>query len=176
MAKATNADHRKKTAPARRTTASSTGASKAVVLVDGVDSRIEAVCQEIESSTKGVTRICKQPGFVSESVFYKLLNDSQKAQERYARAKSDQADRLVDEMLEIADESAGDLIVDEDGNERVNNEVVQRARLRIDTRKWIASKLKPKAYGDKVTQEHTGPGGGPVEMITRKIIDPSVDG
>lgn len=39
---------------------------------------------------------------------------------------------------------------------------VQVGRLEVDTRKWLASKFLPKKYGDKITQEHTGEGGGPV--------------
>jgi len=48
-------------------------------------------------------------------------------------------------MLEIADDA-----------EPENAQVV---RLRLDTRKWIASKFKPKRYGDKITQEVTGANG-----------------
>ena len=40
---------------------------------------------------------------------------------------------------------------------------VQVGRLEVDTRKWLASKFLPKKYGDKITQEHTGEGGGPVK-------------
>ena len=36
---------------------------------------------------------------------------------------------------------------------------VSHAKLRIDTRKWAASKLKPKKFGEKIQQEIT-PGEG----------------
>jgi hypothetical protein len=122
--------------------------------------RAERVCTLIETTTKGVTRICSEheddPDFPGESLFYKWLNESEDLRERYARAKSGQADLLVDEMLDIADDSDRDTLVDDEGKERLNSEFVQRSRLRIDTRKWIASKLKPKKYGDRITQDHTG--------------------
>jgi hypothetical protein len=38
-------------------------------------------------------------------------------------------------------------------------------RLRIDTRKWIASKLKPKKYGDKIEQEIKGEMGLTVQIV-----------
>jgi len=38
----------------------------------------------------------------------------------------------------------------------------QKARLQVDARKWIASKLLPKVYGDKVSHEHGGPDGGAI--------------
>ena len=43
-----------------------------------------------------------------------------------------------------------------------NNEHIQRSRLRVDARKWIAAKLLPKRYGDKL--QHTGDGGGPIRV------------
>lgn len=54
---------------------------------------------------------------------------------KYEVAKAMQADVFADEMDDIAH------------NEGIDT---QRARLIIDTRKWTASKLKPKKYGDKV--------------------------
>ena len=39
----------------------------------------------------------------------------------------------------------------------------QMARVEIDARKWFASKFLPKQYGDKITQEHTGADGGPIQ-------------
>jgi len=76
---------------------------------------------------------------------------------QYARAKEDQADFLAEEILQISDDSSEDeiFIEAEDGSgqtaKRVcNNEFIARSRLRVDSRKWIASKLKPKKYGDKV--------------------------
>ena len=36
-----------------------------------------------------------------------------------------------------------------DGKEIINQDVIARSRLRVDARKWIASKLLPKKYGDK---------------------------
>lgn len=40
----------------------------------------------------------------------------------------------------------------------------QRARVQIDTRKWIMSKLMPKKFGDKIQAEHTGQDGGPMQF------------
>ena len=43
-------------------------------------------------------------------------------------------------------------------------DVIARNRLRIDTRKWILSKMLPKVYGDKLIQEVTGANGGPIAL------------
>jgi hypothetical protein len=44
----------------------------------------------------------------------------------------------------------------------LNGEHVQRSRLRVDTRKWFASKVAPKIYGDKIETAVTGANGGPL--------------
>ena len=66
-------------------------------------------------------------------------------------------------MLDIADDSTNDYMMKqgEDGSEyeALNAEHIQRSRLRIETRKWLSSKLKPKKYGDKIQQEITAPEG-----------------
>jgi len=84
---------------------------------------------------------------------------------KYARAREEQQEHHAEEILAIADDSSNDWMDREMDNGRiervVDHENIQRARLRVDTRKWIMSKLAPKKYGEKITQEHTGPEGGP---------------
>ena len=70
---------------------------------------------------------------------------------RYARAKDLWLSFLAEETLDISDSREGDVIVDEaTGKPIVNHNVIQRDRLRVDTRKWLLSKLVPKKYGDKI--------------------------
>ncbi|QPS76049.1 terminase small subunit protein [Delftia acidovorans] len=102
--------------------------------------------------------------------------------EQYACARDAQADKLVEEMLEIADEECTMVRSDKHGSKdddgQGNTEVVfdatavARNKLRVDARKWVASKMAPKKYGDKVTQEVVGAGGGPVETVTRIELVP----
>ena len=57
-----------------------------------------------------------------------------------------------------------------------NEEDINRAKVMIDARKWTASKLKPKKYGDRISKEISGPDGGPVDMKwTVEIVNPSDD-
>ena len=83
-------------------------------------------------------------------------------EQQYARAREVQAEVLADELTDIADDAAGDFTKDKDGKTTVDHENIQRSRLRVDTRKWVASKLLPKRYGDKM--QHTGDGGGPIRV------------
>lgn len=80
---------------------------------------------------------------------------------RYARAREEQADKLFEECLEIADQYDASAEKLEGGTDHIN-----RARLRIDTRKWMAGKLRPKVYGDKLELGGTGPEG---EIIFKTV-------
>lgn len=83
--------------------------------------------------------------------------------DKYARAREQQADKLADEIVSIADEVSIITRTDDDGAVELTLDAVAvaRNRLRIDARKWVASKLKPKKYGDKIEHEH----GGKVSII-----------
>lgn len=74
---------------------------------------------------------------------------------RYARAREMQAEELVDEIRDIADDTRRDFVNGPSGPE-FNAEHVQRSKLRIDSRKWMASKMHPKAFGDKIDVNHAG--------------------
>jgi hypothetical protein len=67
----------------------------------------------------------------------------------YTRAREDQADTLADEIQAISDEMPLET-TDKDGNTKFDSAYIQWMRLRVDSRKWIASKLKPRKYGDKI--------------------------
>jgi hypothetical protein len=71
----------------------------------------------------------------------------------YQQAVEDRADRLAEELVELADTPMPEGL---DGPGK--SAWVQQMRLRVDVRKWAASKLKPKIYGERldllVTQEH----------------------
>lgn len=63
---------------------------------------------------------------------------------------------MFEDMLEIADDGTRDTYVDAEGNERTDQDVIARSRLRVDTRKWMLARMAPKKYGERITQEHTG--------------------
>jgi hypothetical protein len=70
---------------------------------------------------------------------------------RYARARQRLLDHWADEVVEIADDGGCDRI-EGDRGPVVDHDHINRSRLRVDTRKWLLSKLRPEQYGDKSTQ------------------------
>jgi len=113
-----------------------------------------------------IASYCRQEDKPTVKTIYNWLSTHDEFLQLYTRAREDQADTLADEMLDISDDSKDDTWVDKDGNERTDTEVVARSKLRIETRKWIASKLKPKKYGDKI--EHSGTGESGEHIISFK--------
>lgn len=112
----------------------------------------QKIC-ELIASGKTLKQIDEDPKLPSESTIMSWLSDGRHREflEQYARAREAYADKLAAETLEIADDSSEDLRTDpKTGAEITDHEVVARSRLRVDTRKWLASKLAPKKYGDKV--------------------------
>ncbi len=91
----------------------------------------------------------------------------------YTRAKEDQADAFAEELLDIVDENRNDWVERENKKTgdmyiALNEEAIARSRLRMDARRWLMGKMKPKKYGDKITSEITGANGGPIEYADAK--------
>lgn len=97
----------------------------------------DKVCQLIAEG-KSLREIAAEKGMPHQATVCLWAVTDEAFYEQYARAREIQAELRADELVEIAD-GEGD---------------VQRDRLRIDTRKWVAAKLLPKKYGDKL--DHTG--------------------
>lgn len=111
--------------------------------------------------------VCQAEDMPDKATVFRWLAIHEEFRDQYARAREQQADAMAEEILEISDDATNDWM------ERlgpggqpvgwvVNGEHVQRSRLRVDSRKWLASKMAPKKYGDKLQAEHTGADGGPI--------------
>lgn len=129
----------------------------------------DRICDELATSSKSLRTICKEEGMPTVRTVLSWLAQGDKSEDekdpfrlflhQYARAREAQADFLAEEIIEIADDGSNDLMTITKGDisyEVENKEVTNRSRLRVDARKWIAAKLKPKKYGDKVDLNHGG--------------------
>lgn len=118
----------------------------------------DEICEKIAISTKGLNHLCKEnDGWPNPDTVYQWRLKHSSFAEKYARAKQEQIQAYVDEINDIADDTSQDTLTkyDKDGEpyEVCNSEWINRSRLRVDTRKWIASKLMPKLYGERVIQD-----------------------
>lgn len=136
----------------------------------------DIICGRIMSG-ESVRSICSDADMPDQRTVYRWLASNEMFRQQYAHAREIQADTLFDDVLEIADDARNDWMErrgEEDAGWSVNGEHIQRSRLRVDARKWMAAKLAPKKYGDKVTTEVTGPDGGAMSYEVRHVVvDPA---
>jgi hypothetical protein len=113
------------------------------------DEIAEIICRRIAEG-ESLRTICLREGMPDRVTVWRWQKENEAFRSQYARAREQQAETFADEIITIADRA-------EDAN---------IARLQVDARKWAASKLAPKKYGDKITNEHTGPDGGPMVVMS----------
>jgi SpoVK/Ycf46/Vps4 family AAA+-type ATPase len=121
-----------------------------------------AICERIVSG-ESLRSICRDDAMPAISTVFKWLAKHEDFVDLYARAREAQADTYADEITEIADDGSRDYVQTENGPV-IDHDHIARSRLRVDARKWIASKLKPRKYGDKLDLDHSG--GLSIQVIT----------
>lgn len=110
----------------------------------------ERICLRLAQGDS-LRAICRDDDVPTKStVLLWVVDDREGFSDQYARARQAQALDYADELLEIADESNRDTYKDEDGKIRTDHEAIQRSKLRVDTRKWVISRILRKVYGDSV--------------------------
>ena len=87
---------------------------------------------------------------IDPRTFYQWTEDHESFSQMYARARKIKAARMFEEIVQISDDITRDTMVDERGNDAPNHAAIARARLRVDTRKWIMAKVLPKLYGEEL--------------------------
>lgn len=120
------------------------------------------ICKELAVG-KSLRTVCKAENMPDMSTVFlwlgKLNDDGSSTHkvfiEQYARAKQESADAMAEEIMDISDDARNDYMEDNYNKGRtpgytINGENIQRSKLRVDTRKWLMAKMKPKVYGDKL--------------------------
>lgn len=100
------------------------------------DELFDSICSQLADG-KSLKRICEADGMPDKATFYRWINNNKDLCDKYARAKDDGADALADDIQDIADNVLAGIVEPNAG------------RVAGDLKKWAASKLKPKKYGDK---------------------------
>ncbi|MEV5054663.1 terminase small subunit protein [Agrobacterium radiobacter] len=122
----------------------------------------DAICERI-SEGESLRTICDDEAMPSLRTVFNWLADERYSAfcTKYTRAREVQADTLFDEMIDIADDGRNDWMEKKNADgENIgwseNGEALRRSDLRIKTRQWMASKLQPKKYGEKLDVQHGG--------------------
>lgn len=139
----------------------------------------DLICERLANG-ESMRSVCRDESMPAMSSVFKWLREIPQFSQQYAKAKEESADALVEDMLDIADDGTNDWMEkhDKDGENigwQLNGEHIQRSKLRVDVRKWAASKLKAKKYGDKLELAGDADNPIPVKIIERIITDPKRD-
>lgn len=120
------------------------------------DKLADRICRKIAEGYS-VRSICKEKDMVSMQTLFRWLRENDKFREQYVRACEERSYAQAEEIIDIADNATNDYMEKLEGDGYIfNSENVQRSRLRIDTRKWLMSKMNPKVYGDKLDMTTNG--------------------
>lgn len=127
----------------------------------------DRICAELADG-RSLRSVCAEPDMPSRQTVFAWLRTRPEFLDQYRRAKEEAADAMADDIMDIADDGTNDWMEQRSKEGTVigwreNGEAIGRSRLRVDARKWIASKLKPKVFGDRVQTELTGADGGPIQ-------------
>jgi len=102
------------------------------------------ICNQI-STGKSITSTLKQPGMPSYQCAMLMIRNNPEFRAMYDKATESRADRLAEEIIELADEA-----IPENIEGPMASAWVQKKRLQVEARKWVASKLYSKRYGDRI--------------------------
>ena len=81
---------------------------------------------------------------IDRKTFYRQVAANEGMRHKYARAKEVGLSVWEEQINEIADDVPPDAAS------------VAKARLQVDTRKWLMAKLAPRKYGEQINLEHGG--------------------
>jgi hypothetical protein len=117
----------------------------------------EKICFELAQG-KSLRTVCKMDGIPDGSTIFSWFRLHEEFSKQYARAKQEAADAMAEDILDISDDNSEDeetRINSKTGEKYqvVNQDNIQRARLRVDTRKWLMAKMKPKKYSERLELE-----------------------
>jgi hypothetical protein len=97
------------------------------------------ICEAVAEG-QALQDVCKQPGMPARRTVYYWLRTNEEFAIAYELAREMRADLLADEVVKISD-----------------TEDPARARVQIDARRWAASKLNPRRYGERQDRFQDGP-------------------
>lgn len=127
-------------------------------------STTKIICDRL-CAGESLRTICDDKDMPSTTSVFRWLAAHEEFRAQYAHAREVQADAIFEEILDIADNAKNDWMErrgDDDAGWQANGEHIQRSKLRIDARKWMAGKLAPKKYGEKSSLELSGADGAPL--------------
>ena len=122
--------------------------------------RADEICKRLAAG-ESLRHLCLSDDMPTFQTVFNWLDRYPPFFEQYTRARNTGLEVMAEHCLDIADDATNDWATDLDGHPVVDQEHINRSRLRVETRKWYLSKLAPKRYGD---QQAAAGGAGAVQI------------
>lgn len=106
----------------------------------------DEICERL-SEGQSLRTVCSDDKMPSRKTVFSWMRKHQEFLNQYTRAKQESADALAEEILDISDDAEAAI---KGTAEKKSSAMAQAYRLRVDTRKFIMAKMKPKKYGEKI--------------------------
>lgn len=138
------------------------------------DKIAEEICFRIASG-ESLRSVCRDDHMPDKHTVLNWLfsNKHPEFEEKYRLARAMQAEGYAEEICDIADNASNDWMERNDPDNpgyTLNGEYYQRSRLRVDARKWVASKLLPKKYGERTLTELIGNKENPIQINANVVM------
>ncbi len=140
----------------------------------GIAACLLEIMSKVANTTRPITQILKDcDSYPAVSEFYAYLHHNELLRKLYARARLMRCEIFVDEIQDIADtpQTGTTERVSEKGKVTITGDMLDHRKLRIETRKWLLGKMKPREFGDKNTTEHVGKDGEPLTITFKSILE-----
>ena len=134
---------------------------------------VDKICERVACG-ESMRSICRDDSMPVMTTMFRWLRERPEFKQQYEIAKEESAEAWAEDIVYIADNEASQPLIKDGVPIEIDGEIlkvtdapsVAHARLRVDARKWAASKLKPKKYGDKIQNENVN-----VEMTHEQWLE-----
>lgn len=111
----------------------------------------QEMCQVLGSTTKSIKILCEENAhWPNPDSFFVWLNKHKEFSDVYYKARRDQVEALVEQMIEICDDREREYVTLSDGKIVPNMIGYQKDKLKIETLKWRVAKMRSDIYGDRI--------------------------
>lgn len=139
------------------------------------------ICDRLAGG-ESLRSICETEGLPDRNTVIRWILGNEDFYRQYARAREIQMEGWAEDIVEISDQvliGKKTKTYPDGTTEVMTGDMIERARLKVDTRKWVMSKLAPKKYGEMHMLKHAGSDGGPMTvnlvLTPQALIPPPIE-
>lgn len=132
----------------------------------------QLICERVASCTTGLSILCKTyDDLPSPDTIYQWRHKNKDFSERYLKARRCQSHFLAEQVKDIAEETRDYIYEDEKGARKIDAGIVALQKFRMNANTWLASRIDPENYGERVINENKNENAGNIEDIAKRVSE-----